>query len=110
MKRFLAAHRIYIKGEIDVLSLAKARLALHKQIESEQADLMQLTHTERKRKAKSTKKVAEISNINSDTPHSKLSDRTPKSSLSISESESNSNLTPLESFRSKWNECKNRRE
>ncbi|WP_414931288.1 integrase catalytic domain-containing protein [Vibrio europaeus] len=109
-EKILAAHRTYIKGEMDVLSLAKARLALHDRIESEQADLMQLTHTERKRKAKSTKKVAEISSVNSDTPHSKLSDRTPKPNFSISESESNSDTTPLESFRSKWNERKNRRE
>ncbi|PSB76690.1 transposase [Photobacterium damselae subsp. damselae] len=109
-EKILAAHRTYIKGEMDTLSLAKARLALHDRIESEQADLMQLTHSERKRKAKSTKKVAEISNVNSDTPHSKLSDRTPKPSLSISESESNSATTPLESFKSKWNERKNKRE
>ncbi|MEH0741543.1 transposase family protein [Vibrio cholerae] len=109
-EKILAAHRTYIKGEMDVLSLAKARLALHDRIEAEQADLMQLTHTERKRKAKSTKKVAEISSVNSDTPHAKLSDRTPIPSFSTSESESNSDTTPLESFRSKWNERKNLRE
>jgi putative transposase len=109
-EKILAAHRTYIKGEMDVLSLAKARLALHDRIESEQADLMQLTHSERKRKAKSTKKVAEISSVNSDTPHSKLSDRASKSRFSISEPETNSQTTPLENFRSKWNERKNRRE
>ncbi|WP_428843658.1 hypothetical protein, partial [Vibrio parahaemolyticus] len=89
--------------------LAKARLALHDRIESEQADLMQLTQTERKRKAKSTKKVAEISSVNSDTPHSKLSDRTAKPNKKVAESEKSSDRTPLESFRAKWDERRNLR-
>lgn len=108
-EKILAAHRTYIKGEMDTLSLAKARLALHDRIESEQADLMQLTLSERKRKAKSTKKLAEISSINSDTPHSKLSDRTHKSEKSITEPEKCLDTTPIDSFRSKWNERKNLR-
>lgn len=103
-EKILAAHRRYIKGEIDVLSLAKARLALHNRIESEQADLMRLTLAERKRKTKATKKMAEMSNVNSDTPHSKLSDRTPKTMSNTVQPAIGTEIAPLDSFRSKWNE------
>ncbi|HAS8506104.1 TPA: transposase [Vibrio vulnificus] len=104
-EKLVKAHRAYIEGEINVLSLAKARMALHDRIKSEQENLKNMELPERKRKAKGTKKIAEVSGINSDTPLANLSDKTPINiSSSESEQTNTENLSPAEDFRSTWNE------
>lgn len=104
-EKLVKAHRDYIDGEINVLSLAKARLALHDRIQSEQENLRNMSFQERKRKAKATKKIAEISGVNSDTPQAQLTDKLPTSTSTsnCSGSPTEKEVNPIEDFRSKWN-------
>ncbi|MGF1727817.1 Mu transposase C-terminal domain-containing protein [Photobacterium nomapromontoriensis] len=104
-EKLVKAHRDYIDGEINVLSLAKARLALHERIQSEHENLRNMSFPERKRKAKATKKIAEISGVNSDTPQAKLADKLPNSTSTShsSGSPTEKEVNPIEDFRSKWN-------
>ncbi|RXJ71350.1 transposase [Veronia nyctiphanis] len=57
------AHKLYIKGHVDTLSLAKARLALAARMEDETEDLR--TFKRKRKPPKNMKKMAEFSGISS---------------------------------------------
>ncbi|AUI88538.1 transposase [Vibrio azureus] len=105
-QRLVKIHREYIKGEINALSLAKARIALHERIQSEQANLKAMSLPERKRKAKGTKKAAKLTGLNSDS-----SSRTSVNDISmVNEQESSlTKVEPIDDFRSKWNQRRKER-
>lgn len=109
-QKLVKVHREYIKGEIDALSLAKARLALHARIKSEQENLRQMSIPERTRKAKGTKKLAELSGVNSNNTNSIESNELSDSDeLSWSELSTTKVENPIDDFRSKWNRRKKER-
>ncbi|WP_408901169.1 hypothetical protein [Photobacterium piscicola] len=68
--RMLKIHREFIKGEVDALSLAKARLALHERIKSEQEHFALMSVESRAKKAKHGKKMAAFSGISNEQPTS----------------------------------------
>ena len=68
--RMLKIHREFIKGEVDALSLAKARLALHERIKSEQEYFASMSVESRAKKAKHGKKMAAFSGISNEQPTS----------------------------------------
>ena len=105
-QRLVKTHRDYIKGEINALSLAKARMALHARIKSEQANLREMSLPERTRKASGTKKTAELTGVNSDSSSNKSNIPT----LVTHEEESNANkVEPIDDFRARWNRRKKER-
>ncbi|MFA0110763.1 Mu transposase C-terminal domain-containing protein [Vibrio breoganii] len=105
-QRLMKTHRDYIKGEINALSLAKARMALHARIKSEQANLREMSLPERTRKASGTKKTAELTGVNSDSS----SNKSNISTLGIYEDVSNVNkVEPIDDFRARWNRRKKER-
>lgn len=63
----IKAHKEYINENIDIYSLAKARLALHERIISENEHLKQIALADRHKKSKGRKKIAKATQINSDT-------------------------------------------
>lgn len=110
-ERLVKVHREYIKSEINTLSLAKARLALHARIKDEQNNLMKMSLPERKRKAKGTKKVAEISGINSDSVRKESSENLLHNESDINSKRMDSEKeivteSPLDNLRSVWNNRK----
>ncbi len=75
------AHKLYIKGHVDTLSLAKARLALAARMEEETEDLR--TFKRKRKPPKNMKKIAEFSGISSAEIESKpptQKEKAPKNS------------------------------
>ncbi|MBV7297276.1 Mu transposase C-terminal domain-containing protein [Enterovibrio paralichthyis] len=75
------AHKLYIKGHVDTLSLAKARLALAARMEEETEDLR--TFKRKRKPPKNMKKMAEFSGISSAEIESKpptQKEKAPKNS------------------------------
>lgn len=105
-QRLVKIHRDYIKGEINALSLAKARMALHARIQSEQVNLAQMSLPERTRKASGTKKTAELTGVNSDSSGNKLNVHT---SITNEKESSEKKAEPLNDFRFRWNRRKKER-
>ncbi len=108
-QKILEAHRRYIKGEINTLSLAKARLAMHERIKSEQSSLKEMELSDRKRKAKASKKIAEYTGVNSDHPKSNLDDRSPKNGTKTSPSTKEQVSISGDSLRDAWNKRRSER-
>ncbi|MDF5466790.1 transposase [Vibrio vulnificus] len=95
--RTVKVHRDFIKGQVDSLSLAKARQALHERIKLEHDNIRQMSLPQRSKKAKNGKKMAELAGVNSDSPKSITADYQIEESIQPSES------TPVDDLQSLWN-------
>ncbi len=95
--RTVKVHRDFIKGQVDSLSLAKARQALHERIKQEHENLRQMSLPQRAKKAKNGKKMAELAGVNSDSPKSITTDYPIEDIIQPHES------TPVDDLQSLWN-------
>lgn len=96
--KLVKVHREFIKGQVDALSLAKARQALHERIRQEQEYLKQMSLPQRNKKAKNGKKMAALAGVSSDKP---------KSIVSVPEiAEVQHEDTPVENLQKLWNKRK----
>ncbi|WP_196368249.1 Mu transposase C-terminal domain-containing protein, partial [Vibrio fluvialis] len=95
--RTVKVHRDFIKGQVDSLSLAKARQALHERIKQEHENLRQMSLPQRAKKAKNGKKMAELAGVSSDSPKSITTDYPIEDIIQPHES------TPVDDLQSLWN-------
>jgi putative transposase len=95
--RTVKVHRDFIKGQIDSLSLAKARQALHERIKQEHENLRQMSLLQRSKKAKNAKKMAALAGVDSDNPKSMTADY-PTDVI-----EDKKEATPVDELQSLWN-------
>lgn len=98
--RIIKVHRDFIKGQVNALSLAKARQALHNRIKQEHENLRQMSLPQRSKKAKNAKKMAALAGVDSDNPKSMTADY-PTDVI-----EDKKQATPVEDLQSLWNKRK----
>lgn len=101
--RITKIHREFIKGQVDALSLAKARQALHERIKSEQEHLSLMSVESRAKKSKHGKKMAALAGISNEQPKS------IQDALEIKDMPLDDNLdehTPMDNLKSLWNKRK----
>lgn len=101
--RITKIHRDFIKGQVDALSLAKARQALHERIKTEQEHLSLMSVESRAKKAKHGKKMAALSGISNEQPMS------IQNALENKNKQLDDNLdepTPVDNLKSLWNKRK----
>lgn len=101
--RITKIHRDFIKGQVDALSLAKARQALHERIKTEQEHLSLMSVERRTKKAKHGKKMAALSGISNEQPMS------IQNALENKNKPLDENLdepTPVDNLKSLWNKRK----
>ncbi|MBD1573701.1 integrase [Vibrio rumoiensis 1S-45] len=101
--RIIKIHREFIKGQVDALSLAKARQALHERIKSEQEHLSLISVEGRAKKAKHGKKMAALAGLSNEQPKS------IQNALESKKMPLDDNLdehTPVDNLKSLWNKRK----
>lgn len=101
--RITKIHREFIKGQVDALSLSKARQALHERIKSEQEHLSLMSVESRAKKAKHGKKMAALSGISNEKP---MSIQNALENKNVSVEGSLNEHTPMDNLKSLWDRRK----
>ncbi|EOX4359627.1 transposase [Vibrio cholerae] len=101
--RITKIHREFIKGQVDALSLAKARQALHERIKSEQEHLSLMSVESRAKKTKHGKKMAALSGISNEKPMSIQNALENKNEFV---EDSLNEHTPMDNLKSLWDRRK----